>query len=259
MAALARAVSVSDLEAASARVGTRHGWDFTKVKAVRDHPPWDYEDVVATVGRSASAVLDIGTGGGEVLRHLIDNVGWKNVVAVDHSRPMTSVAAPNLTGLAHVVESDSAALPFEGQSFDLILDRHASFHPEEIARALRPGGTFVTQQVGRHNTQSIFDAFGWGSNWDQFAHEDPPPRRCADLASDFEQLGLTIEFVDEYEGRYAFEDLDSLVFFLKAAPMPEDFHPARHCEGVNRLLANNVSERGIETTEHRELLVARST
>ncbi len=32
--------------------------------------------------------------------------------------------------------------------FDLILNRHESYHPGEIARVLAPGGTFLTQQVG---------------------------------------------------------------------------------------------------------------
>ena len=61
---------------------------------------------------------------------------------------------------------------------------------------------------------------------------------------------------NEGEGVYVLCDLDSLVFTLKAVPLPESFDPARHCAGVNRLLRER-SERGVETTEHRELLAAR--
>lgn len=251
-------VSVGDLEAASARVGERHGWDFSKMQAVRDEPPWDYEATVLSLAFAASAVLDVGTGGGELLGRLIRDADWDVVVAVDQQERMATVAAGNLGAEAQVVVADAPALPFEDASFDLILQRHCVVNPPEVARLLGSGGKFVTQQVGPHNTQSIFDAFGWGSNWEQFAHDDPPPRRCVDLATDFEALGIVVERVDEYDVGYAFENIDSLVFFLKAVPLPEAFDPARHADAVNRLLANNLSNRGIETTEHRELLVVRS-
>jgi SAM-dependent methyltransferase len=250
-----RAVTERDLEAASARVGQLHGWDFSRVRAVRDEPPWLYEAIAASANPTARMALDIGTGGGEKLSELIDATAWNRVIAVDHSVHMAAVAGARLARRAEVAVGDARALPCAGRAFDLVLERHASVTPAEVVRVLRPGGVFVSQQVGPRNTQSIFDAFGWGSNWDQFANDDPPPTRCVDLAAHFERLGCRIDRVDEYEVGYAFEDLDSLVFFLKAAPMPDEFDPATHVAGVNRLLANNLSERGIETTEHRELLV----
>lgn len=256
MGLIAERVTVSDLEGASGRVGERRGWDFSSVRAVRDPAPWDYEDVVLSSGRR-QWVLDIGTGGGELLRHMHESMSWENVVALDHSQRMAAAANTNLGRRAQVVVGDAAAVPARPGWFDLVVDRHASVDPGEVTRLLRPGGAFVTQQVGPRNTQSIFDAFGWGSNWLQFAQDDPPPRRCEDLAGDFRTLGCVVERVEEYEVGYAFLDLDSLVFFLKSAPMPEDFDPARHVDGVNRLLAGSLSDRGIETTEHRELLVVR--
>ena len=250
-------MTVLELEAASDRVGERRGWDFRKVRAVRDDAPWDYEEIVIGSFGAAGDVLDIGTGGGELLRTLAARSSWSRVIALDHAERMATVAVDGLVGIAHVAVADVAGLPLMSESFDLILERHASVDVTEVSRVLRPGGAFVTQQVGPRNTQSIFDAFGWGSNWEQFADDDPPPQRCDELARRFAALGHDIERVDEYEVGYAFEDLDSLVFFLKAAPFPEDFDPGRHVDAVNRLLAANLSDRGIETTEHRELLIVR--
>ena len=248
-------LTVDDLRVVADRVGEMRGWDFSRVRAIRDAAPWEYEDIVTAANPSARATLDIGTGGGEKLRSLVGETNGQRVVAVDHSLRMLDVAAVTLAGVAEVVAGEAAALPFPSESFDLVLERHASVHPAEVVRVLRAGGTFITQQVGPRNTQSIFDAFGWGSNWDQFAHDVPPPRPYTDLAEDFAALGCRVERVDEYEVGYAFEDIDSLVFFLKAAPFPEEFDPAHHAPGINRLLEHHRSERGIETTEHRELLV----
>lgn len=41
--------------------------------------------------------------------------------------------------------------PFDCESFDIILNRHGSYDPTEIKRLLKPGGIFVTKQVGALN------------------------------------------------------------------------------------------------------------
>lgn len=254
MASIPSQVTTDELAAASERVGERHGWDFSRIRALRDPAPWDYDDLVLAAG-PRRRVLDIGTGGGEVLRRLHGQADWAATVAIDHSTRMAETAKVTLGDRSVVAVGDSAALPARSHAFDMVLDRHASVNPPEVTRVLARSGVFITQQVGPRNTQSIFDAFGWGSNWDQFADDDPPPRSCTDLAREFEALGGTVDHLDEYEIGYAFLDLDSLVFFLKAAPMPEDFDPVNHVDAVNRLLAGSRSDRGIETTEHRQLLV----
>jgi SAM-dependent methyltransferase len=248
-------ISAGELAAASEAVGERRGWDFSRVRATCDDVPWTYEDVVEEVRRRAERVLDIGTGGGEVLRRLLRRCDWEHVVAIDHSPVMAAVAVQNLGDSAEVLVGDASALPVASHGFELVLDRHASVDPAEIVRGLAPGGAFVTQQVGPRNMQSIFDAFEWGSNWDQFADDDLPPRTCAELADEFESLGCRVQRLEEYEVGYAIADIESLVFTLKAVPFPESFDPHRHVGPINQLLQHQASDRGVETTEHRELLV----
>ena len=55
--------------------------------------------------------------------------------------------------------------------------------------------------------------------------------------------------------RYWFRDLESLVFWLKAVPLPEPFDLEKHWEGINYTLRNYNTPRGIETNEHRKLLI----
>lgn len=43
-------------------------------------------------------------------------------------------------------------LPFKDSSFDVVANRHESFDVGEVYRVLRPGGYFVTQQVGGKTT-----------------------------------------------------------------------------------------------------------
>ncbi|MEX0875333.1 MAG: hypothetical protein WD646_02505 [Actinomycetota bacterium] len=51
-------------------------------------------------------------------------------------------------------------LPFRDSSLDLVIDRHEAFRATEVARVLRPGGTFLTQQVGSRNEMELNDALG---------------------------------------------------------------------------------------------------
>jgi SAM-dependent methyltransferase len=168
------------------------------------------------------------------------------------------IGASNQT--VQLAVADAAALPFPAECFDRVLCRHATADPSEVARVLRPGGVYVNQEVGARNTQSLFDALGWGSNWEQFSDDPIPPRDRHALVAEFQAFGCRILRVDEYEVGHAFADLESLVLFLQNAPFPKQFDPEQHVDGINVLLQHHRSDRGIETTEHRELLIVeRST
>ncbi|MEZ4711584.1 MAG: hypothetical protein R3A44_30600 [Caldilineaceae bacterium] len=52
-----------------------------------------------------------------------------------------------------------------------------------------------------------------------------------------------------------FLDVESFIFWRKAVPWPEEFAPCKHWQAVNYILENYQTERGIETNEHRELLI----
>jgi hypothetical protein len=59
----------------------------------------------------------------------------------------------------------------------------------------------------------------------------------------------------EYDVRYWFRDVESLLFWLKAVPLPEDFDIEQHWRQVERITAEYRTPKGIETNEHRELLI----
>ena len=132
---------------------------------------------------------------------------------------------PRLSRSASVVVGDGRALPFPDASFELVLDRHAWVFLAEFTRVLVPGGTLVTQQVGGRNLQSIFDAFGWGSNADQWGEAWSRTQRLEALVSTALEVGLDVLRADDYQVDYAIADLGSLVFTLKHVPFPQPFDP----------------------------------
>ena len=123
-----------------------------------------------------------------------------------------------------------------------------------IVRVLRPDGLFITQQVGARNFQNICSLLGCGPGGE---YEWDPSQEVAALAEAFRQHKCTVMGQAEYDVRYVFLDVESLVFNLKAVPIPEDFDIEKHWQQVNQIITDYRTPRGIETNEHRELLIVR--
>lgn len=146
-------------EAAAAPVA---GWDFTWVgERIAVSPlPWDFRVLATDAMRAAATALDMGTGGGEFLSALPGLAA--RTVATESWVPNVPVAARRLArrhipvvrtagSVDNAVQASGQPadmLPFRGDCFDLVLNRHESFDATEVARVLKPGGRFLTQQAG---------------------------------------------------------------------------------------------------------------
>lgn len=237
-------------------VEERSGWDFSRVRDRRDPVPWEYHDVVRGYLKPDHRVLDVGTGGGERFLRLAPYFG--RGLGTDISEEMIATArantTPDLAGTVDFRVMPAENLELDDESFDVVLNRHANLCPAEIFRVLRPGGRFITQQVGDRNTELICRVFGCtpGGEYGASRWDDVPAVR-----EELRALGCEIEVWAEYDVRYWFLDLESFAFWLKAIPMPEDFEPDRHWEQVARIVTASATPDGILSNEHRLLLVAR--
>ena len=234
-------------------VGTLEGWDFSRVRAGRDPILWNYVDVVNQYLQPTDQVLDIGTGGGEIFLSLAPHFGQG--VGIDHNPMMIETAQQNKSALSidnvSFKRMDGDDLRFEAAEFDVVLLRHLKVYVNEIVRVLRPGGYFITQLVGQRSSLNFLDAFGWtpasfGPDWWQTAVQ---------LADQFRSHGCHIIAQAEYDVPYWFQDIESFMFWLLSVPWPEDIELEKHWQNINQILETSQTERGIETNEHRGLLI----
>lgn len=242
-------------------VGDVRGWDFSRTRTDRDPVPWDYSEIVKRYLRPSSRVLDVATGGGEVFLALAPHVGFG--IGTDSSATMIQTAQentpPSLADKVSFVEMRAQELALPPASFDVVLDRHGPVFVDQIVPLLRPQGYFITQQVAGRNLQSVYSVFGWGSNgayWQRYWQENGLlAQDVASLRERLIQAGCSLIAHGEYDVPFYFRDVASLLFYLKAIPLPEDFDIERHWEPVSRLIAEYSTPRGIGSNEHRQLLI----
>jgi len=248
----------AELAAIYDAVGDIEGWDFRGAEPVPETEPWDWDLQVRAACTQSSQVLDIGTGGGEVFSEYAGVYALG--LGVDRNEERIGVALGNAQPNLRFAVMDSAMLAVRDASLDVVLARCADYDPSEVHRVLRQGGTFVSLQMADRDTQNVFDAFGWGSYgtyWRALFESHRPYRTSLDAAADFHDLGCAELRYEEYDVPQYFRDVESLVLFLKASPLPERFDPELHYEAFVSLMRGYGSGRGIETNAHRELLVVR--
>jgi len=197
------------------------GWDFSWFdgRASEQRPSWGYARLLADRMARAEAVLDIQTGGGEVLATA--PVAPPVVAATESWRPNLEIARANLAKFdATVVEvADTADLPFPDGGFDLVVSRHPVVTRwDEVRRVLRPGGSYLSQQVGSGTVRELTE-FMMGPQLPT-AHALPPlastsgasPVTAVELA---EAAGLDVVDVRQEALRMEFHDIAAVVHFLR--------------------------------------------
>lgn len=193
------------------------GWDFSYVKGRRhtDAVSWSFQEKVYGHLDGVRDMLDMDTGGGESLLELRKNAKiWPECVcATEGYQPNVEVARRNLCPISTEVHEfeNYDKLPFDDETFDLITNRHGGYSAHELMRLLRPGGIFITQQIGFANKTSF------GSLLDG-PEPEYPPVRLEDTLPDFKNAGFDIVEKQEFLGRDIFDDIGAVVFVLIKAP-----------------------------------------
>jgi len=191
------------------------GWDFsyiTETGRMQEVPVrWNYFSKIRPYLYNVDRLLDLGTGGGEKLSKFTPLP--KETYATEGYKPNVEIAKKNLEPLGiQVIEVDGEdKLPFEDNYFDLVIDRHEAYCPQEIYRILADNAHFITQQVGSStiiNLIQLFDNKGLEvSNWNLNYAEK-------------ELLQANFEIVDSIEeiSFIRFYDIGALGIYMKAFP-----------------------------------------
>ncbi|MFF3329069.1 methyltransferase domain-containing protein [Streptomyces sp. NPDC002888] len=205
-----------DFVAEGAAVPTA-GWDFSwfEGRATEARPSWGYAVSLAERLAAATAALDIQTGGGEVLDFALGRAVKAPVltVATEGWPPNVAKATTLLRprGIAVVAAPEDAPLPFADGTFDLVSSRHpVSAQWDEIARVLRPGGSYFAQHVGPRSVFELVEHFLGPQPEATSSNRHPDNERAGAEAAGLEVVDLRAERL-----RVEFHDIAAVVHFLR--------------------------------------------
>lgn len=231
-----------------------HGWDFSHIEGRYTEPdslPWDYRQTILRYLSQDMKLLDIDTGGGEFLLSL--NHPPENTAATENYPPNVALCKEVLLplGIAFRPGAGKGKLPFSDSRFDMVIDRHGDFNAAEIYRVLKPGGLFITQQVGAENDRELVELLCGNT-------PIPFPEQYLSITSGkFRDAGFQILTEAECFRPIRFFDVGALVWFARIIRWEfPDFAVDTHLEEL--LKAQKIlEEKGyLEGMIHRFLLVA---
>jgi SAM-dependent methyltransferase len=235
------------------------GWDFSWFagRATEERPAWGYSSLLADAISGAGAVLDIQTGGGEVLAGAIARSAAgppARLAATESWPPNVALARERLAPLGGTVTevADPDPLPFGDASFDLVVSRHPTVAVwPEIARVLRPGGRYLSQQIGAGTNRELYEYL--------MGPQPLSPARSAEHASaDARAAGLVVDRLEEQALRVEFGDIGAVVYFLrKVLWTVPDFTVERYRDKLAALHAHIEATGGFTSHAQRVLIDAR--
>jgi SAM-dependent methyltransferase len=230
------------------------GWDASWLAGrwIQPAPSWSYRALVSARLATASSLLDLGTGGGELLASFAPLP--PRTFATEGYPPNLPVARRHLEplGVRVIAIGPDQRIDLPSGSIDLVVDRHEEFDAHEVLRVLSPGGSFVTQQVGADNYGEINRWFGVDS--------DPPTNALASadaLAHEIASAGFRVVDRRESRTRDEFRDVGALTWFLRWAPWEVPGFSVDGSRPVLRRIHDEILRNGrLDVTAHRILVVA---
>ncbi|WP_410771039.1 class I SAM-dependent methyltransferase [Fontibacillus sp. BL9] len=231
------------------------GWDFSYLngRMAEEALPWDYKEAVSKYMSDHTIMLDMGTGGGEFLLSLSPPGG--RTYATEAYLPNYDLCRDKLPpyGIEVKLVEDDDDLPFESSMFDLVINRHEAFTVEEVYRVLKPGGMFVTQQVGGLNNRELSRFLLGGDVMITDAEFD-----LDHSVRKLEQAGFTVLEQRECFSEVQFFDIGALVYFAKIIEWEFPGFSVDRCFGQLCKLQESLNQDGFVTSrEHRFFILTR--
>lgn len=228
------------------------GWDFSQVKVVEEGSRIDYSKVVESRLGIDKTLLDVGTGGGERLEAFAPKV--REAIGIDVDRELIKTTAENLgkSSLQNVnlILCDSEKVPIAGASIDMVIDRQSPFNAKEVSRILKPGGTFITQQVSEGDKSNFKEIFQRGQSYEK--KSSTLKKR---YLTELREAGIRIIEERAVNTTEYYESMDDVIFLFANTPIIPDFDFEKEQDKLEKIEEKFRTDKGIRTNSERFLIV----
>ena len=232
-----------------------HGWDFSHLRNRYEEEndlPWSYESIVKSYLTEGKRILDFDTGGAEFLLSL--GHPYEMTAATEGYNPNVELCKEKLLPLGVNFKecTDCSRIPYEDDTFDIILNRHGDMEPKEFYRLLKKDGIFITEQVGSENDRDLVK---------MVLPDIPTPFPELKLAKQkavFEKAGFQILRAEEAFRPIEFYDVGAFVWFARIIEWEFPGFSVDSCFEQLLQMQKTIERNGkVVGTIHRFLIVAK--
>ena len=231
------------------------GWDFSHIHGryqEEEDLPWNYKDIIMKYLSADFNILDYDTGGGEFLLSL--NHPYDKTSATEGFRPNVELCQEKLLPLGiHFKECNTPSnIPYDDESFNLIINRHGDFNAKELYWLLKKDGIFITEQVGCDNDRDLVEMVLPGTK------KPFPDLYLAKQRRIFEEAGFQIIKAEEAYRPIIFYDVAAFVWFAHIIEWEFPNFSVDKCFQQLLKMQKIIEDKGkIEGTIHRYVLVVK--
>lgn len=231
------------------------GWDFSYLndRWYCEEPVWNYRELVLTHLSKEMMLLDMGTGGGELLQtfhHPYRKTAVTEGYLPNYEFLVNTLQPKGVT--VQFVEKDGY-LAFPDDSFDLVINSHESFSLTEVKRVLKKDGLFISQQVGDFNGVNLASRLLKGYKKESFDFH------LATVKKELEKADFDILREDEAYLKQLFFDMPGLIYYLRTIKWEyHDFSVEKNFEELLSLYEELLRHGSIFNMQHRFVFVAKN-
>jgi SAM-dependent methyltransferase len=144
-------------------------------------------------------------------------------------------------------------LPFEDNSFDIVINRHETYVVKEVKRILKVSGLFISQQVGGKNNNNLSE---------RIIRNFKPLDINFDLSHElifFNKEGFEVIYTNEYFPYLRFYDIGAIVYWARIIKWEFPNFSVENCfEQLYNLEIEKNKNGYIESKQHRFIMVLKN-
>ena len=195
-------------------------WDFSMINCLEESlTNWELDKKIKENSNADSIILDLGTGGGEIVLQEFPKV--KKIIGTDLSPNMIETANNNLLkSKKKYIEfrvMDNLDMDTPDDYFDIVVARNTCIDAKQIYKTLKKYGKLLLRGVDKLDCWQLKLLFGKGQ-----AYNDPKPISLIDYENIIEAGFKKVELVPIHIREY-YKTKEDLITLLLKTPILNDF------------------------------------
>lgn len=231
-----------------------------EMNGIEDPRPWDLQQEILEKIQPNGILADIGCG--PALKIIPLSPHFQGIIGIDVRQEvlenaLTNVREAQIENIVLVQKDKLAPLPLADESIDMVTCMLAPHDALEAYRILKPGGYLIMERVGERDKENIKRLFGKDAKGPRGYRSEMEPGAIVKLHQEDLTAAkfINITCIDGFWKTWYTPD--GLRMLLDETPTVRDYDEGQDASIVEKVISELTTDKGIETHQHRVLVIAR--